>query len=94
LEFDMTETSSDPFEIFNISKELLTAEQKLLPSGQFFERFVEVARNVTQAQIAYAQALMRANAALLGALLVQPGAAVTQEERPSVAARETELIAS
>lgn len=89
----MTETSSDPFEVFSISKELLTAEQKFLPSGRFFERFVEAAQSVTQAQMAYAQALMHANAALLGALLNQPGAAVTQEERPSVAARETELIA-
>ncbi|HQT45634.1 MAG: hypothetical protein B7X08_00190 [Acidocella sp. 20-63-7] len=90
----MVETSSDPFEIFQISKELLTAEQKLLPSGLLFERFIEVSRSITQAQMAYMQALMRANAALLGALLDQPGIAVLPEERPSVAAHKQELSSS
>ena len=65
----MTETTSDPLQFFQISKDLLTAQQKFFPSGKFFERFSEVARNAAQAQIAYGQAIMRANAALLGVFL-------------------------
>jgi membrane-bound lytic murein transglycosylase B len=69
----MSETpATDPFQIFQISKDLLSAEQKFLPSSKIFEQYAEVMRSVTQAQVAYGQALMRANAALLAALLERP----------------------
>ncbi len=88
--------TNDPFEIFQISKEFLSAEQRFLPTGKIFAQFAEVIRNMTQAQITYSQALMRANAALLAALLERPLATATEEkkdERPSVAARRTDVSA-
>lgn len=84
----MSEPSSDPFEFFKISKELLTVEQGYLPSGKFLERFAVIARDLAQAQLAYNQALMRANAALLGAFLGQPVATPVEEQSPSAAARD------
>jgi|GEM_PF-3122848 len=88
--------TNDPFEIFQISKEILSAEQKYLPTGKVFAQFAEIMRNITQAQITYSQALMRANAALLAAFLERPLATTTEEkkeERPSVAARRSDVSA-
>ncbi len=84
----MSEKTTDPFELFQISKEMLSAQQKFMPSGKIFEQMAETLRNVTQAQVAYGQALMRANAALLAALMERPLSMVAdqREERPSAAA--------
>jgi hypothetical protein len=60
---------TDPFEIFQISKELLSTQQKFLPSGKIFEQFAEYIRNVTQAEIVFGQALLRANTALLASFV-------------------------
>ncbi len=83
----MSEKFFEPFD-------LLSAQQKFLPSGGLFERFAEAARNVTQAQITYSQALMRANAAFLSACFEQQGAtnrASQKEDSPSAAARKPEF---
>lgn len=94
----MSEKSSDPFEFFQISREMLTAEQKFLPSGKIFEQLTEYMRNVTQAQIAYNQALMRAQASLLASIMERPLAAVSgktkAEERPSAAAHQRDVSSS
>ncbi|WP_298284584.1 hypothetical protein [Acidocella sp.] len=68
----MSDQKTDPFEIFQISREFLTAEQRLLPSVQIFEQLAETIRAITQANIAYSQALMRANAAFLATLMARP----------------------
>ncbi len=83
----------DPFALFDLSRELLQAQQKLMPSARIFERFSEAARSVSQAQIAYCQALMRAQATLLGAMLERPNLPPMHEQRPSVAAKRTEFTA-
>jgi hypothetical protein len=88
--------TNDPFEIFQISRDLLSTQQKFLPSSKIFEQFAETIRNVTQAQIAYNQALMRANAALMAALLERPLSSTfteMKEERPSVSARRPNMNA-
>lgn len=86
--------STDPFEVFQISKDWLSAQQKFLPSGRIFEQIAETIRNVTQAQIAYNQALMRANAALLAALMERPlESAASKEDRPSQAAHRPDVSA-
>jgi hypothetical protein len=89
----MNEKSSDPFELFQISREMLTAQQKFLPSGKIFEQLAEYMRNVTQAQITYNQALMRAQASLLAGIMERPLAAVSgkAEERPSAAAHQRDV---
>ncbi len=86
----MNEKSSDPFELFQISRDMLTNQQKFLPSGKIFEQFAEYVRNVTQAQIAYNQALMRAQASLLAGVMERPLSLVSgkREERPSAAAHQ------
>jgi hypothetical protein len=74
--------SGDPFGFFELSQDILLAQQKMMPSGRMFERFSEAAGNVSQAQITYCQALMHANATLFGAMLEGSG---PPEARPSVA---------
>ena len=82
----------DLFAFFELSRDILLAQQRLMPSARMFERFSEVARNVTQAQITYCQALLRANATLFGAMLERFGP--SPEQRPSVAAKTSEFTAS
>ncbi|HUM07726.1 MAG TPA: hypothetical protein VLT37_02490 [Acidocella sp.] len=91
----MNAKSSDPFELFQISRNFLSTQQKFLPSGQIFEQLAEYTRNVTQAQIAYNQALMRAQASLFAAMMERPLAAATgkTEERPSSAAHHRDVSA-
>ncbi|MGO9817237.1 MAG: hypothetical protein ACLPJJ_13205 [Acidocella sp.] len=91
----MTEKSSDPFEFFKISQDMLTAQQKFLPSNKIFEQFTDYVRNVTQAQIAYNQALMRAQAALLAGVMERPLTMVSDkvDERPSSAAHQRNVSA-
>jgi hypothetical protein len=73
---------------------MLLAQQKLMPSARLFEHFSEAARSVSQAQITYCQALMRANAILIGAMLERSVPPSAQEQRPSVAAKSSEFTAS
>ena len=83
---------TDPLELFQISKELLAARQRYLPSSHVYAQVAEVMRSVTQANITYVQALMRANAALLAAFMERPDGAVT-EELPSAAAHRPDTTA-
>lgn len=81
----------DPFAIFEMSRDMLLAQQKLMPSARMFERFSEAARSVSQANINYCQALMRANAMVLGAMLERPSPPpAARELRPSVAVKKSE----
>jgi hypothetical protein len=84
----------DPSAIFELSRNMLLAQQKLMPTAQMLERFSEAARSVGQANVNYWQALMRANAILLGAMLERPSPLPEgREQRPSVAARKSEFTA-
>jgi methylaspartate ammonia-lyase len=89
----MSDKRTDPFEVFQISRELLTAEQRLLPSTRVFEQLAETIRTITQANMAYSQALMRANAALMAALMARPGDPAPDDERPSEAAHRPDRAA-
>ena len=89
----MTDKLTDPVEFFQFSKNLMAAQEKFLPSGQVFGRLSEATRIITQAQVAYGQALMRANAAMFGAWLDDQSAPPAKELRPSVAARRPDIAA-
>jgi hypothetical protein len=82
---------NDPLELLELSKELLAAQQKFMPSTQIYARFAEAMRNIAQANATYMQELTRANAALLAALMERPGS--TAEEPPSEACRRSEPAA-
>jgi hypothetical protein len=85
----------DPFAIFELSRDMLLAQQKLMPSTRFFERYTEATRAVAQAHVNYCQALMRAHAIMLGAVLERPGlSSMGHDQRPSVAAKKSEFTAS
>ena len=82
----------DPLAIFELSRNMLLAQQKLMPQARIFERYSEAVRSIAQAHINYYQALMRANAILLGAMLERPSPpSGAPEERPSVAAKKGEF---
>lgn len=89
-----TPKTANAFDVFKISKDMFAAQQNFMPNTHFLERWAEAARNVTQAQINYGQALMRANAAFLSACF-EPRAELEREERdaagPSTAARQPEF---
>ena len=80
----MTGKSTNPFEAFQLPQNLFDGTQKFMPNARVFEQMNEVARNLADAQIAYGQAVMRANAALLSVMFNQ--AAPAESERPSEAA--------
>ena len=61
------------------------AMQKFLPHEIAFAPLMEAISILTEAQMAYGQALLRANAALFGAMAGH--SMMEQEDRPSVAAR-------
>jgi hypothetical protein len=82
----------DPTALFELSRNMLLAQQKMMPSARIFERFSEAARTVAQAHMAYYQALMRANAMMLGAMLERPSPPPAgHDQRPSVAAKKSEF---
>jgi hypothetical protein len=80
--------SSDPLELFQISREVLAAQQRFMPSGHIYTRLAETMRTIAQANATYMQELTRANAALLAALMERPGSQA--EESPSEAAHRSE----
>ncbi len=82
----------DVLDIFQISTAWLAAPQGYLPSAQIYTQAAEIMRTVTQANIAYTQALMQANAALLAALVQRP--AMVSEERPSDLAHRPDAAAT
>lgn len=91
---------TDPAGLFSLSKDMLAAQQKFLPSGRIFAQLAETARTITQAQIAYSQTVMRAQAALLAALMEMPAPtdddfdSATRAERPSKAAHRADISTS
>ena len=94
---------ADPLEALQISKELFAAQQNFFPSTRIYTQLADVTRSLTQANMAYAQALMRANAGLLAAFVERPsdaagdgardGARGGAEERPSDAAHRPDNAA-
>ena len=84
----MTGKPANPFEAFQIPQNLFAAPQSFMPDGKVFEQMNQMARNLAEAQIAYGQALMRANTTLLSAMFAQ--AAPAETERPSETARKTD----
>ncbi|WP_234730880.1 hypothetical protein [Acidocella facilis] len=91
-------TQNDPFNVLGISKEFLAAA-KLPYGGAMFTDMAERMQNLTQAQIAYGQTIMRANATLLSAWLDTKAARDAEDgpqaraERPSKAAHRPDVSA-
>lgn len=90
-QFQSQRYPGDPTAMFELSRNMLLAQQRLMPSARMFERFSEAARSVAQAHMAYCQALMRANAVLLGAMLERPAPWPATQERPSVDAKDSDF---
>jgi hypothetical protein len=84
-------SSAASFDVFQISKDLLTAQQRYISSGNVYARIAEAMHGVTQANITYVQELMRANAALLAALTER--SAAPREEPPSSAVHHRDRAA-
>ncbi len=80
----MTGKPTNPFEAFQFPQSLFGGSQKFVPNNKVFEQLNEVARTLAEAQMAYGQALMRANATLLNAMFTQ-AAPAAEGERPSEA---------
>jgi methylaspartate ammonia-lyase len=77
----MSGKSTNPFELFQLPPNLFATPQKFMPNAKVFEQLNEIARTLAEAQIAYGQALMRANTAMLSAIMSQ--AAPAAEEKSS-----------
>lgn len=58
----------------------LATQKKFAPSGHVMAQTAEVVRAISQAQIAYSQAVMHANATLLAALWGACSASVAQDQ--------------
>lgn len=91
--------SADPMGVMSLSKDWLSAQQKFLPSGRIFAQLAETVRTITQAQIAYSQTVMRANAALLASMTEasplgeEIADSISRAERPSRAAHRQDVSA-
>jgi hypothetical protein len=83
--------TADPLDLLQISKEVLAAQQNLMPTGQMYGRVAEAMRNVAQANATYMQELMRANAILLSAFTERRSGGT--DERPSEAAHRPDSAA-
>jgi hypothetical protein len=90
-QFQSQRYPGDPLAMFELSRNMLLAQQKMMPSTRMFERFSEAARSVAQAHMAYCQALMRANAVLLSAMMERPNPWPAAQERPSVDAKKSDF---
>lgn len=70
----------------------MATQKKFAPSGQVMAQVAEAVRTISQAQVVYSQAVMRANSALLAAIW-EAGIATTGQkgqiqESPDKAARQ------
>jgi hypothetical protein len=81
----MADRTSESFEAPQFAKDLFATQQNFLQSTKIFSQLTEVARIMTQAQMAYSEAMMQANAAMFNGFF--PHTAPQEETRPSVAAR-------
>jgi hypothetical protein len=82
---DAIEETSRPAEIFNLSKNFFTSDG---PAG----RLMKAGRYVMDAQLAYTQALMRANAEVFAVWATKPDPQQIEDERPSVACKRNGVM--
>lgn len=72
-------------------------QKKFVPSGQIMTAYADAFRTISQAQMAYGQSVMRANAALMAAVWEAYGGVAGRksetEERPSTTARQSDVQA-
>lgn len=84
--------SPDLSGIGGILENWLATQRKFAPSGQVMAQVAEAVRTISQAQVAYSQTVMRANAALLAAIweagLASAGQKGQAEESSDKAARQ------
>jgi hypothetical protein len=88
----MTEPVSRPADIFKLYQDMFANQQNLLPSSDVAIRLMAAGRHVMDAQWAFTQALMHANAELFAAWAANPAAQQREDERPSVAAKQNEVM--
>jgi hypothetical protein len=81
---DVIEETS-PCEIFNLY-------QNFFSSAGLPGRLMTAGHYVMDAQLAYTQALMRANAQILAAWTAKPDPQQIEDERPSVACKRNEVM--
>jgi hypothetical protein len=84
--------ATDPLDLLQISRDLLAAPQRFLPTTHIYARIAEIMRDVAQAHATYVQELLRANAALLAAFMERP--AEGQNERPAEAVHKQDRDAA
>jgi len=87
----MTETPAGPTEIFKLWENMFLAQQRLMPSGDMAGSLMRAGRSLMEAQLAYTQTWMGANAAMLSGW-VRTNSDALEEERPSVACRLNEVM--
>lgn len=81
--------------LFGFPESLSDVQQTAFPSTFVLQQFTDMARSVTEAQLAFSQAFLRANMSLMGAWL--GGAAEPSGERdlgPCAAAKQPEFMNS
>jgi hypothetical protein len=87
----MDNKPDDLFEIFQLPAALAAAQARMLPCAATLQRLADATHTMMRAQMDYGQAVMRAQADLLGAWLATSETSAEENERPSVAAaRQTE----
>lgn len=84
-------STRDPLELFQLSRDMLAAQQRFMPSGALYTQLAETMRNMAQANMAYMREMMRANATLLSAFTERPPG--PSRERPSDAAHRPDNAA-
>ena len=64
--------ATDPLDLLQISRDMLTLPQRYMPTTQLYARVAEIMRDLAQAHTTYLQEVARANAALLAAFTARP----------------------
>ena len=82
--------SANPFDLFKLPNDIFAASDRFLPAATLLENMSQAAQIISQAQVSYGQALLRANATIFDAWLPRPPAA-TSSEGPAQAARKSEF---
>ncbi|HQT63978.1 MAG: hypothetical protein B7Z75_03655 [Acidocella sp. 20-57-95] len=86
----MSEAKSSDTSLLTTYQDMFLAHQKLFPYTNFAKRYAQAARFVMEAQVGYAQALLRGQAILLGAETGQPKSGA--EIGPCEAAKQPEYM--
>jgi hypothetical protein len=87
----MQEQESRPIEMFKLWENMFLAQQQFMPSGDMAEKVMRAARTLMEAQLAYTQTWMGANAAMFSGW-AERSAHRLEEDRPSVACRQNEVM--